>query len=253
MENTHSKESPRIDGTQIRHFFSPRLLHLTPESIGIGVLLAIVGGFLDAYTYVSRGGVFANAQTGNLVLIGVKVVQGQWTQGLPHIPPILAFMIGTALIEVFKKPILFQKLPIPNPARLVLFIEIVILVIVGTLPPGVPNMIVTVMIAFVASVQFSSFRKLANWSYNSAMITGNLRTATDTALLAIFQRDDEAVKKTIHFLSIIFSFLFGAVIGTLTTMKIGTKSIWIASGILFLALLIVSPNPKIVLQKNEHA
>jgi uncharacterized membrane protein YoaK (UPF0700 family) len=253
MESTHSKESPRIDGTKMRHFFSPRLLNLTPESIGVGVLLAIVGGFLDAYTYVSRGGVFANAQTGNLVLIGVKGIQGQWTQGLLHIPPIISFMIGTALIEVFKHPILFEKSPIPNPARIVLFIEIAILVIVGTLPPGFPNMIVTVMIAFVASIQFSSFRKLANWSYNSAMITGNLRTATDTALLAIFQRDDEAIKKTIHFLAIIISFLFGAVIGTLATMHIGTKSIWIASGILFLALLIVGPNPKTVSQKKEHA
>lgn len=32
------------------------------ESFPIGVLLALTGGFLDAYTYVSRGGVFANAR-----------------------------------------------------------------------------------------------------------------------------------------------------------------------------------------------
>ena len=36
------------------------------ESFPIGVLLALTGGFLDAYTYVSRGGVFANAQTGSI-------------------------------------------------------------------------------------------------------------------------------------------------------------------------------------------
>lgn len=34
----------------------------------IAVLLAVVGGSLDAYSYVARGHVFANAQTGNIVL-----------------------------------------------------------------------------------------------------------------------------------------------------------------------------------------
>ena len=41
------------------------------ESYIVGVLLAIAGGFLDVYTYISRGGVFANAQTGNIVLLGI--------------------------------------------------------------------------------------------------------------------------------------------------------------------------------------
>ena len=37
------------------------------ESLAIGLLLALTGGFLDAYTYVARGRVFANAQTGNIL------------------------------------------------------------------------------------------------------------------------------------------------------------------------------------------
>ena len=38
------------------------------DSFRIGAILAAVGGFLDAYTYLARGQVFANAQTGNIVL-----------------------------------------------------------------------------------------------------------------------------------------------------------------------------------------
>ena len=33
--------------------------------------LAFTGGFLDAYTYLLRGGVFANAQTGTMVLMAL--------------------------------------------------------------------------------------------------------------------------------------------------------------------------------------
>ena len=35
------------------------------ESIGLGTILALSGGFMDAYSYIERGKVFANAQTGN--------------------------------------------------------------------------------------------------------------------------------------------------------------------------------------------
>ena len=41
------------------------------ESIELGVILALAGGFMDVYSYVARDGVFANAQTGNILLVGV--------------------------------------------------------------------------------------------------------------------------------------------------------------------------------------
>ena len=44
----------------------------------IAVLLAVVGGSLDAYSYVARGHVFANAQTGNIVLFGLHLADGEW-------------------------------------------------------------------------------------------------------------------------------------------------------------------------------
>ena len=37
------------------------------ESIRLGIVLAVAGGFMDAYSYMCRDGVFANAQTGNML------------------------------------------------------------------------------------------------------------------------------------------------------------------------------------------
>ena len=39
------------------------------------VLLTLCGGYLDAYTYFVRGGVFANAQTGNIIKLGIQMVK----------------------------------------------------------------------------------------------------------------------------------------------------------------------------------
>ena len=42
------------------------------ETIKLGILLALSGGFMDAYSYIQRDQVFANAQTGNMLLFGVN-------------------------------------------------------------------------------------------------------------------------------------------------------------------------------------
>ena len=49
------------------------------ESIELGIVLALAGGFMDAYSYMCRDGVFANAQTGNMLLLGINRREiGEW-------------------------------------------------------------------------------------------------------------------------------------------------------------------------------
>ncbi len=68
-----------------------------------GAFLAVVGGFLDAYTYICRGAVFANAQTGNIVLMGIKLSEGNFSGAGQYIIPILAFVAGILISETIKE------------------------------------------------------------------------------------------------------------------------------------------------------
>ena len=61
------------------------------ESFRAAAVLALAGGFLDAYTYLCRGQVFANAQTGNMVLLAVRLAEGNWGKAFHYLMPILAF------------------------------------------------------------------------------------------------------------------------------------------------------------------
>ena len=72
------------------------------DSFRIGAMLAVVGGFLDAYTYLARGQVFANAQTGNIVLLGVHLSEGDFKKALSYLVPILAFVAGIFVDEWIK-------------------------------------------------------------------------------------------------------------------------------------------------------
>ena len=53
------------------------------------IFLALSGGFQDAYTYFTRDGVFANAQTGNVVLMSTNFMTGKWGEGLKYLFPFL--------------------------------------------------------------------------------------------------------------------------------------------------------------------
>ena len=67
---------------------------LAPNSLIMGMLLAFVGGYLDAYTYITRDGVFATAQTGNTVLFAVRAASPEYDGAVQNIPPFVAFIAG---------------------------------------------------------------------------------------------------------------------------------------------------------------
>ncbi|MFT8323082.1 MAG: YoaK family protein [Bacillus sp. (in: firmicutes)] len=209
---------------------------LSSNSVRLGVLLAIVGGFLDSYTFITRDGVFANAQTGNIVLFAVEASNGAWKEAMLYIPPLIAFMLGVLVSEIVKIPPIRHALH--SYRRSILILECIVLIIVGFLPSSVPNIIVTVCISFVSSLQISTFNKLDKWGYNSTMTTGNLRTATRAAYCALVEHDEEAKKQSKEFFGIIGAFLFGALLGTFSTTYIGITSVWIASAILAIALIL---------------
>lgn len=61
------------------------------NSLPVGLALAFAGGFFDAYTYLTRGGVFANAQTGNIVLMSLAAARGDAKAAAYYLLPICAF------------------------------------------------------------------------------------------------------------------------------------------------------------------
>ena len=66
----------------------------TSETFILGALLALSGGFQDAYTYNVRDKVFSNAQTGNVVLMSQHFMTGDFAVALQYLFPILAFAGG---------------------------------------------------------------------------------------------------------------------------------------------------------------
>ena len=157
------------------------------ETFRVAALLAVVGGFLDAYTYILRGGVFANAQTGNIVLLGVHMADGDYRQALYYVVPIIAFSIGVFITEVLKK--YFSSREFAMYEHWIIAIEVLLLLIIGFIPPSMPDGVVNVTISFVCSLQVNSFRKIKNLPYATTMCTGNLRSGTEKLFRCLINKE----------------------------------------------------------------
>ena len=68
-------------------------------------VLIAVAGFFGAYTYLLRGNVFCNAQTGNVVLMGMALGARKWSEALYYLIPISAYLMGAFVSELLPNPV----------------------------------------------------------------------------------------------------------------------------------------------------
>ncbi len=185
------------------------------ESYLIGALLAVVGGFLDAYTYLERGHVFANAQTGNIVLLGMKIAGREWKQSLYYFIPVLSFFLGIIVAERIKRR--YQQSKRIHWRQIIIFFEGLVLIFVAFIPAGNTDMLANTLVSFVCSLQVQSFRKMDGKTYSTTMCTGNLRSATEKLCDYKRTKDRKSLYDSVQYYGIIAFFLLGAAIGSFVT------------------------------------
>jgi uncharacterized membrane protein YoaK (UPF0700 family) len=194
-------------------------------TLGIGALLAAAGGFLDGFTYVGHGHVFANAMTGNVVLLGISCFSGSWRTALQLLPPILAFVVGVSVSEAMQLRSKRRDVSAPYPA--VLALEVGVLLVLSLLPATTADILFTTSIAFAASVQVQTFREVNGHSFNSTFTTGNLRTLSEAAFDWFMEGHNTKAGRVVRdFSTICASFLLGATAGGYTTQAFGNQALW---------------------------
>jgi uncharacterized membrane protein YoaK (UPF0700 family) len=197
----------------------------TSESFRLSAILSFSGGLQDAYTYNVRGNVFANAQTGNVVLMSQNVMMGNWNSAIHYMLPLISFAAGVFITEQIENR--FKSSKGVHWRQLVLLIEIVLLGIVGLMPTDI-NIIANMMVSFTCAMQVQSFRKVHGYGYASTMCIGNLRSGTESLSQYLRNRDRASLNKALHFFGIILIFAIGAGAGGVLSNVLYVRTIWIS-------------------------
>ena len=198
----------------------------TSETFVLSAILAMSGGFQDAYTYNVRKEVFSNAQTGNIVLMSQHIMMGELMKGLSYLFPVVAFALGVLVAERIGHR--YKGAKRIHWRQIIVAIEIVVLLAVGFIPERY-DMLATMLVSFSCSMQVQAFRKVNGYGYASTMCIGNLRSGTESLSIYLREKQHGALKKAAHYYGIIFIFAIGAGIGGICSLHIGIRAIWISS------------------------
>jgi uncharacterized membrane protein YoaK (UPF0700 family) len=191
---------------------------------------------MDAHTFFVRGGVFANVQTGNVILFAIDLSARELAAAMAHVWPILAFIVGVALASHIKSGRVERV--VTHPLRWTMVVQVVALVVIGFVPVTVAHSYVTVPIAFLAAVQMGLFRNIGDLAYLPVATTGNLMRFVETGYDGLVERQAASRRACGIYGTVILAFAGGALIGAVASRAWGAHAIWLAAGILAVTLVL---------------
>lgn len=195
-------------------------------------ILTFVGGFLDVYTFITRGGVFANTQTTNVASLGYYLAIGAFDHIPRYVFPIIACILGgivSTLLMHRSKDVLHKKLFI---------VEILVLAIVGFISGSTYDLFINCTLSFITAYQLNLFRKYKEYAHNTTISTGNLRQVGELVAKDIVNRNTGKKKVSIVYASLVSMFLVGAIFSALLTRVFHEQSIWLCSVMIVFIILV---------------
>ena len=202
--------------------------YLMCERDWIYFVLIFVAGFLGAFTYVLRGGVFCNAQTGNVVLLGMQLGKGDWSGALYYLIPIGAYILGAVVSELLPNPVK-HRLAV-RWDTLLIAVEMLVIVMLGFVPESAPVQISQVAVNFIASMQYNTFRQAEGVAVATTFVTNHIRQV-GVGLAMEWRHRHNAEKphrrKFLTHLGMLLFFAAGATVGTVFCLQFLGRAVWL--------------------------
>lgn len=104
----------------------------------VTIVLTAAAGAIDVVTFFAFNQVFASTMTGNLVLIGLRVGQGDWLRALDNVAALGGYC-GGLIAGTLLAGLMMRRLPWRNAVGATLTFELVLLLAVGAFWYGVDD------------------------------------------------------------------------------------------------------------------
>lgn len=197
------------------------------HELSVYLPLAFVGGFLEIYTYTNMSGLFANAQTSNLVLLFNSLCEKNWFGALYCLIPIILYISAISITEVVPRKIGSVKWP-----QYCVLIEALCMAAVGFVSPSINGKIAALPIFFLAGLQYNTFRSMQGQGVSTVFCTNNLRQAV-IHFWHYKQKNDKAHLTYMGvYIFVIMFFTAGVIVGFTASHKLGIKAVWVCAAIM---------------------
>lgn len=197
------------------------------EKKWVYAVLMAVAGYLGAFTYALRGGIFCNAQTANVVLLAMAMGDGAWRKAAYYLIPISAYLLGAIVSEALPKPV--KGLHLLRWDTILIGIEAAVIFLLGLLPESAPFQISQIAINFICSMQYNTFRQAEGVPMVTTFCTNHIRQTGIYLLRWTRHRESSANRsRCLTHVAMLGSFVAGGTVSTVLCRIFLGRAIWFA-------------------------
>lgn len=212
---------------------------MTETLLTLGATLVM--GMIDAETFLDHGAVFVSAQTGNMVVFAVKLIEHGWSAAWVNVPVWIGYFMGAFIAQGLSEHYTQDQ----GPKRLLslMAIDVVVYVVLSSTQHVLPSMWLIFFLGIVAGYELTIFRQVGGIAINNGIMTGNSKNLATASYQAWIKHDKVAQKKQGRIALVVVTFLLGCGFGAELAYMTTTGVLWIVSGIKALLLgMLFLPN-----------
>jgi uncharacterized membrane protein YoaK (UPF0700 family) len=182
-------------------------------------------GFIDAFTYLEKGGVFVSAQTGNMIVFSSKFFTGQFYQAAGHIIVFFGFsfgaFVGEAVVQQLKGHFLKKY-------QVFLLIQGSLLLLFALFQQKITDSFMVFLLGILAGYELTIFRQIGITTVNDGIMTGNTKNLMTNLFRFLLKKDATAKKNFINLSLTILLFMIGVGSGRLVVQILPVLCLWFA-------------------------
>ena len=190
------------------------------DSLFIGIILFFIGGFQNVYTYMNCGKVFANLQTGNMILMSINLVEGNISIASRYLVPLCSFWFGCVVGAAIN--IKYKYINKIHWRVILLIIEMTNTIIATCLANPLYS---AGLITFNCALTLEAFKEVDHRSLPTTMMIGNMRKAIDYLTKYFLEHHKKDLKEGLFVIGLLLVFIVGAISSAMLSVNFGNKTI----------------------------
>lgn len=213
------------------------------ESLRVTLLVTFISGFVNAYTFHTQGGRFAGAQTGNVIMMTVKLAEGDVQAVGSYLLPLLVFMLGQ-VVAYFARQWAKKKGLRWHAFGSQLLLVLLLFTAIISPAPAIGSNTTIALLALFSSLLLDNFRRVRGLAYANVMMTGNVKNASQLLVAGLLEKNPVIRKQAYLAFSAILGFMLGVLGASLIVAHFVEYSLFVLLlPLLFLNYILITEKP----------
>jgi len=180
------------------------------------VIISLLGGMFDSFTFIYNDKTFCLIQTGNIIKSIINLVNGSIEEGLYDLMLFLVFILGVFIFHLLNSKV-FKKLRIKENLINSLIIGLLLMSCIflkfdNSSIFNVNNVVNGIMLSLIGANMLTSFKEENHILYTPTMMTNNTRKMVEHFEDGLFNKNKEKIIYCLVYLLIIIAFSLGIAI-----------------------------------------